>query len=154
MSSGTSSNSIMEMLSHSLDQRLSTWWEGRANPGQPRGAQVYAMYLSDWKRWSQDPPLPRPHLRVGGGGEGILLEITVYLKPSEGKQLISFISVLSAIAFAQTLTCCSLGPCYSAVIAVLSIVSQIQSTLTSHPYSNKARCRNRAQILLQLQKQS
>ena len=31
--------------------------------GQPRGAQVHAMYLSDWKGWSQDPALPRPHLR-------------------------------------------------------------------------------------------
>jgi len=36
--------------------------------GQPRGSQVHAMYLSDWKGWSQDSPLPRPHLRVGSGG--------------------------------------------------------------------------------------
>jgi len=33
--------------------------------------QVYAMHLSDQKGWSQDPPFPRPHLRVGSGGEGI-----------------------------------------------------------------------------------
>jgi len=26
------------------------------------------MHLSDWKGWSQDPSLPRPHLRVGSGG--------------------------------------------------------------------------------------
>ena len=39
--------------------------------GQPRGAQVHAMQLSDWKGWSRDPPLPRPHLRVGSGGGGI-----------------------------------------------------------------------------------
>ena len=39
--------------------------------GQPRGAQVLAMHLSDWKGCSQDPPLPRPHLRVSSGGEGI-----------------------------------------------------------------------------------
>ena len=39
--------------------------------GQPRRAQVYAMQLSDQKGWSQDPPLPRPHLRVGSRGEGI-----------------------------------------------------------------------------------
>ena len=52
--------------------------------GQPRGAQVYAMCLSDG---SQDPPLPRSHLRVGSGGEGVLLEIPAYLRPSEGKQL-------------------------------------------------------------------
>jgi len=38
--------------------------------GQRRGAQVYAMLLSDWEGWSQDPPLPRPHLRAGSGGGG------------------------------------------------------------------------------------
>jgi len=38
--------------------------------GQPRGAQVHSMHLSDWKGWSQDPGLPRTHLRVGSGGEG------------------------------------------------------------------------------------
>ena len=38
---------------------------------QLRGAQVHAMHLSDQKGWSQDPPLPRPHVRVGSGGEGI-----------------------------------------------------------------------------------
>jgi len=32
--------------------------------GQPRGAQVQAIHLSDWKGWRQDSPLPRPHLRV------------------------------------------------------------------------------------------
>jgi len=48
--------------------------------GQPRGAQVHAMYLSDQRGWSQDPPLPRPHLRVGSVGEGILLEIPVCLR--------------------------------------------------------------------------
>lgn len=39
--------------------------------GQPRGAQAYAMYLSDRKGWNQDSPLPRPHLRAGSGGEDI-----------------------------------------------------------------------------------
>ena len=43
--------------------------------GQPRGAQVRAMLLSDRKRRSQDPPLPRAHLWVGSGGKGFLLEI-------------------------------------------------------------------------------
>ena len=33
--------------------------------GQPRGAQVHTM------------PLPRPHLRVGSGGNAILLEMPV-----------------------------------------------------------------------------
>jgi len=39
--------------------------------GQPKEAQVYAMYLSGGKGWSQDSPLPTPHLRVGSGDEGI-----------------------------------------------------------------------------------
>jgi len=75
------------------------------------------MYLKDQKGWSQDPPLPRSHLRDGSGAAGILLEIPVYLRPFEGKQLLSFISVTTAVAFEQILTCCSLGPCCSAVIA-------------------------------------
>ena len=58
--------------------------------GQPRGAQVHAMQLSNQKGWSQDPPLPRPHLRVDSGGEGVLLETLMYLRPSEGKQLLYF----------------------------------------------------------------
>lgn len=40
--------------------------------GQPRGAQVHAMYLSDWKEWSQDPSLPRPHLGIGSGSKMFL----------------------------------------------------------------------------------
>jgi len=42
--------------------------------GQPREAQVHAMHLTDQKGWSQDPFLPRPHLRAGSGSEGISLE--------------------------------------------------------------------------------
>ena len=53
--------------------------------GQRRAGQVHAMQLSDLKGWSQDPLHPRPHLRVGSGGENILLEISVYLSPSKGK---------------------------------------------------------------------
>jgi len=87
--------------------------------GQPRGAQVHAMYLSDQ---ILAPPLPKPHLGVGNGDEGTLLEIPTYLRPSEGKQLLSFISVPTAVVFEQILTCYSLGPCYSAVIAMLSIM--------------------------------
>jgi len=37
--------------------------------------------------------LPRPHLMVDRGGKGILLEIPAFLRPSEGKQCLSFISV-------------------------------------------------------------
>ena len=92
--------------------------------GQPRGAQLHAMHLSGWKGWSQDPLLPRPHLRVGSAGKGILLEIPACVQPSEGKQLLSFISVPRAVAFEQVLACCSLGSCCSAGIAVLSITLQ------------------------------
>jgi len=78
----------MPQCSRNADSQLAPVMEhlvGRQ--GQPRGAQVHAMYPSDWKGWSQDPPLPSPHLRLGSGGEGILLEIPVCLGPSEGKQL-------------------------------------------------------------------
>jgi len=85
--------------------------------GQPRRAQVNAMYLIDQRGWSQDPPLP---LRVGSGDKGILLEIPVYLQLSEGKHLLSFSS--AAVVVEQILTCCSLGPCCSIVFAALSIV--------------------------------
>ena len=52
---------------------------------QPRGAQVHAIQLNGQEGWSQDPPLLRPHLRTGIGWEDILLVISVYLWPSEGK---------------------------------------------------------------------
>ena len=73
----------MKILSHSLNQRLSTWWEGRASPAELRCVQCP---LSDWKGWSQDPPHPTPHLRVGNGSKGILLGIPAYVRPSKGKQ--------------------------------------------------------------------
>ena len=58
---------------------------------------------------------------VGSGSEGLSLELPVSLRPSEGKQLLSFISVPTAVVFEQILACCILGLCCSAVIAVLSI---------------------------------
>ena len=92
--------------------------------GQPRGAQLHVMYLSDQKGWILAPALSRPLVRVGSGGKGILLEIFVYLRPSEGKQCLSFVSVLAAVVFEHFLTCYGLGPCCSAVLAVLSITLQ------------------------------
>ena len=71
---------------------------------------MHAMHLNDWKGWSQDPPLPRPRLRGGSGGKGILLGIAVYLEPSKGMKLLLFVSLSIAIAFEQVLTCCSLRP--------------------------------------------
>lgn len=79
------------------------------------------MYVMEG--WSQDPPLPSPHLKVGSGA-GNLLEIPASLRPSEGKQLLSFISVPTDVIFEHILTCCSLGSCYSAHIAALSIMLQ------------------------------
>ena len=52
------------------------------------------------------------------------LEIPAYLKPAEIRQLLSFLSLPTAFACEQILTCCSLGPCCSAIIAVLSIALQ------------------------------
>ena len=57
----------------------------RAKPGELRCMQCNVMHLSEWKGWSQDPPLPRPHLRVDSGGKGISLEIPVYLRLCNGK---------------------------------------------------------------------
>jgi len=88
--------------------------------------------------WSQDPPLLRPHLRVGCGGEGILLNILAYLKPSEGKQLFAFISVPVAVVFEPILTCCSLGPCCSAVIVALSIMLQCFRSAANMELGGKA----------------
>jgi len=53
--------------------------------GQPREAQVHVMHLSDWKRWRQDPPHPRPHLKVGSADRGISLGFSVFLRFSKGK---------------------------------------------------------------------
>ena len=44
--------------------------------GQPREAQLHAMYLSDWKGWSQDLAIPTLHLRVGSNScENLLSRI-------------------------------------------------------------------------------
>jgi len=56
------------MLRHGLKKWWSTWWEGRANPGELRCRQCTWVI---GKGWSQDPALPRPHLSVGSGGERI-----------------------------------------------------------------------------------
>ena len=89
---------------------------------------MHATHLSDQKGWNQDPPLPRPHLRVGSGGKDTLLEIPAYMSPYEGKQISlpsppsSFVSVFTAVLSISSL--CSLPLCYSAIIAPFSIVSQ------------------------------
>ena len=72
--------------------------------------------------WSQDPPPPRPYLRVGSGGKNFLLKVPAYLRPSEGEQILSFVSVLTAALDEQILFYSSLGPYCSADVAVLSIM--------------------------------
>ena len=77
---------------------------------------MHATYLSDiqWKDL-------RPHLRVGSGGMGILVEIPVYLRLSQGKFLCCstpmppLVSLPTPIAFEQVLTCCSIELCLLAV---------------------------------------
>ena len=75
---------VTKMVSHGLNQWLSTWLKA----GTTQGAQLHAMHLSDQKGWILAPPFPRPHLRVGSGGEGILLEISVYIIRSNSKQIL------------------------------------------------------------------
>jgi len=87
--------------------------------GQPRGAQLCVMCMSDQKGRSQDLPLSRPRLSVRSGGKGISLE-----RPSKGKQLLSLISVPTAVVYEWILTHCSLVSCSSAIIVVLSSMLQ------------------------------
>jgi len=90
--------------------------------GQPKGAQVQAICLIDQNGWSQDPPFPRLYLSVGSGDKRILLEVPVYLGPSKGKQILSFVSVSTAAVSEHMLTYCNLGLYHYAAIAVLSII--------------------------------
>ena len=90
--------------------------------GQTKGAQVHAMFLSDQKGCSQDPPFPRPHLRVGSGVENILLEVSADLKPSKVSSIFCFfLSVTTAATFEHVLSCCSPGLCCCAVFAAFSV---------------------------------
>ena len=74
---------------------------------------MHAVHLSDQKGWSQDP---HPHLRIGSGGKGILLEIPAYLRSSKGKQLFfSFVSASTAATLGLILICCSQRFCHHAI---------------------------------------
>ena len=96
--------------------------------GQARGAQVHATDLNDWKCWSQDPSLPRPHLKVGSGGKSILLEMAAYLRLSVGKEIgfffccCWFVCLFVFCFFVHSCcisACCRLGLCDPAIVAVL-----------------------------------
>mgnify|MGYP001864640469 CR=1 FL=1 len=54
-----------------------------------------------------------------------MLEIPAYLRSSEGKYLLSFISMPMAVAFEQILSCCSQGPCYSVAALSNALQSEI-----------------------------
>jgi len=47
----------------------------------------------------------------------------------KGTQILSCVSVYMAAAFEHILTCCCIGLCYSAVIAVLSIALQCYTSI-------------------------
>ena len=101
---------------------------------------MHAEPLSDQKGWSQDPPLPRPHLRVGSGGVGTLLVIPPSWRPSEGKQLLFFVSAstaAAAAAFGLVFICCNRGLCHPAVVALLSLTLQCY---TDHVKSQSPYC--------------
>lgn len=100
---GLSSAAVLEILSHSLNQWLGTWWGGRARLGSSGVCNVPEW----WKGWGQDPRPPSPHLRAGSEGEGVLLEISVYLRSSKGRQVLSFVFVSTAAAFEHS---CLLQP--------------------------------------------
>ena len=108
------------------------WWHSRnaksqpepvmehlvGRQGQPREVQVHYMHLSDWKRWSQDPPLPRPHLRVGSGSKSISHWRSL---PTWGLPWVSdsFISMSVVAVFGLVLICCSQRLCHPAVVILL-----------------------------------
>jgi len=83
---------------------------------------VHAMYPSDEEVWSQDAPFPRPHLRVCSGGEGDLLEIPAFVRPSKGKQLFFFISASMTAAFGLVFISYRQRLCPPTVVMVLSIM--------------------------------
>ena len=98
---------------------------GKAGPTLALGAQVHAMYLSEQKGRSQNPHLPRPHLRVGSGGKGISLgNPCVTWGLLKVSRFFLFVSVLLPAAFGWVLTWYGLGFCYSVVVAALSIMLQ------------------------------
>ena len=87
--------------------------------GHPRGAQGQAMNLSNWKGWSQNPSLPKPHLRVGSGGKGISCWRSL---PTCGLLRVShFVSASMAAAFEHVLIWCSWRLWHPAIIDVFSI---------------------------------
>jgi len=81
------------------------------------------MYLSLQMGWSQDPPLLRPHLRVGSGVVSILLEILTYLRSVKGESLFIYMYVCVCIhtyKYSERESCCIwVCPCFLQLKALL-----------------------------------
>ena len=103
--------------------------------GQARGVQVHAMYLSDWNRWSQDAALPRPHLRVSSGGEGIscwrFLSTWAFPKVSSNFPLFLHLWLLYLGPFSFAVAKGFVLPCYYHPIIALQAASP-EYDFTSH----------------------
>jgi len=97
--------------------------EGRASPGE-----LSCMQCTQMTRRAGARIHPFPGLLERFAVE---VRVSCWMIPAfpmpEGRSLF-LVSVPTAVVFEQVLTCCSLGPCYSAVTAVLSIVLQQLST--------------------------
>ena len=89
---------------------------GKAGPTQGGSG---ACNAAEWLEGLE--PGSSPYLRVGSGGEGFLLEILAYLRPSKGMCISSFVSASMAAAFGLILICSSLWLCHSSIIAMFSI---------------------------------
>jgi len=61
--SGNAKSQLERVIEHLLG-----WWE------HPRGAQVHAVLLRDWKGWSQDPPPSQTSFKGWQWRQGYLVE--------------------------------------------------------------------------------
>ena len=87
---------------------------------QPKGAQVHAMH--EWPEGVETGSTPSQTSFKGWQRRwGYFCGGPCVLRPSEGKQFLSLISVPAAVVFGQILTCYCQGSCCSVVIVVLSI---------------------------------
>jgi len=83
--------------------------------GQPRGAQVHAVHLSDRKGWSQDPPLSRLHCWQWRQGHLAGRSLPIWGLPGVSKffylflrsQLLHFGSILCRAMFWSLLFSCA-----------------------------------------------
>jgi len=114
------------MLSHGLNQWLSTWWESRPNPMNSGTCNA-----CEWPEGVEPGSTPSQTLFKGWQWrwEHLLLEIPAHLRPSWGKEVcllfsfawvffFPFVSASIAAALELILTCCSLGLCFQHIIVL------------------------------------